>query len=168
MATCRFCGASIPDNAGFCPYCGAQAPLNNASNNDFAEDFASKLKQLNDTPYTTDNYSQEDINKNKIFAIISYIGILFIVPILGAPESEFAKFHANQGLVLFIITFVYELVYSAVSTVLLSISYALSFAVIAMGVLNLAFVALTLIGIFNAMNGRAKELPVIGGIKIIR
>ena len=46
----------------------------------------------------------EDIEKNKFYAILAYIGILFIVPLLAAPNSKFARYHANQGLVFFLAT----------------------------------------------------------------
>ena len=47
-----------------------------------------------------------DFEKNKIFAILAYLGILVLIPILAAKDSPFAKYHANQGLVLLIGSFV--------------------------------------------------------------
>jgi len=43
-----------------------------------------------------------DIEHNKIFAVLAYIGILFLVPLLAAPQSRFARYHTNQGIVLFL------------------------------------------------------------------
>ena len=40
-------------------------------------------------------------SNDKVFGILSYIGILWIVG-LAAGKTPFAKFHANQGLVLFL------------------------------------------------------------------
>ena len=45
----------------------------------------------------------ENTENLKILAAIGYLGILFLVPYLTNPKSEFAVFHANQGLLLFII-----------------------------------------------------------------
>ena len=42
----------------------------------------------------------DDAEKNKIFGILAYLGILCLVPIFAAKDSPFAKYHANQGLVL--------------------------------------------------------------------
>lgn len=42
----------------------------------------------------------EDSN-DKVYGILAYIGILVLVPLL-AGKTQFARFHANQGLVLFI------------------------------------------------------------------
>src|ERR1700754_1359030 len=47
-----------------------------------------------------------DVEKNKVFALLSYLGILWLVPLLAAKESPFCKFHCNQGIVLSIATFV--------------------------------------------------------------
>lgn len=43
-----------------------------------------------------------DIEANKNIAALSYVWILFLVPLLGKKHSKFAQFHAKQGLVLFI------------------------------------------------------------------
>lgn len=45
----------------------------------------------------------KDIQEGKIFAVIGYIGILCIVPLLLKKENKFAFYHGKQGLVLFII-----------------------------------------------------------------
>ena len=42
----------------------------------------------------------EDSN-DKVYGILAYLGILFLVPLL-AGKTQFARFHANQGVVLFI------------------------------------------------------------------
>lgn len=47
---------------------------------------------------TTSASSTSDQN-DKIFGVLAYIGILWLVPLLAAPKSKFAKYHANQGLV---------------------------------------------------------------------
>ena len=43
-----------------------------------------------------------DVEKNKVFGVLAYLGILFLVPLLAAKDSRFAMYHANQGLVLFL------------------------------------------------------------------
>ena len=42
-----------------------------------------------------------DAEQNSGVAALSYLWILFIVPLLGKRNSKFAQFHAKQGLVLF-------------------------------------------------------------------
>lgn len=47
-------------------------------------------------------FNTEDVQQNKVFGILAYIGILFLVPLLAARDSQYARFHTNQGIVLFI------------------------------------------------------------------
>lgn len=42
-----------------------------------------------------------DAQQNSGVAALSYLWILFIIPLLGKRNSKFAQFHAKQGLVLF-------------------------------------------------------------------
>lgn len=46
-----------------------------------------------------------DIEKNKHLAAMSYIWILFLLPLLGKRHSKFCQFHAKQGLILFLLSF---------------------------------------------------------------
>lgn len=42
-----------------------------------------------------------DAKQNSGIAALSYMWILFLVPLLGKRDSKFAQFHAKQGMVLF-------------------------------------------------------------------
>jgi uncharacterized membrane protein len=55
---------------------------------------------------TTKTSLDPDIEKNKTVAALSYFWILFLIPLLGKKHSKFCQFHAKQGLILFIISFV--------------------------------------------------------------
>lgn len=56
------------------------------------------MSNILNTPDTTASYSQQDIDQNKIMGILSYFGILVLIPIFAAKESPFARFHANRAL----------------------------------------------------------------------
>ncbi len=45
-------------------------------------------------------FDEKDIAENKYVAMLSYLGILCLVPLLVKKESPFAQFHARQGLVI--------------------------------------------------------------------
>ena len=109
----------------------------------------------------------EDSN-DKVYGILSYIGILVLVPLL-AGKSQFARFHANQGLVLFIADIVLGAVIGISVGVLSLIPFVgIVIGSILSGVLGLAIFILMIMGIVNAVNGEMKPLPVIGGIKLIK
>ena len=63
-------------------------------------DFVSKIQSINNTADTTADYTAEDIEQNKVMALLAYLGLLFLVPMFAAPNSKFARYHTNQGLVL--------------------------------------------------------------------
>ncbi len=44
-----------------------------------------------------------DVEENKLIAALSYVWILFLIPLLAKKSSKFTQFHAKQGLVLFVI-----------------------------------------------------------------
>lgn len=56
-------------------------------------------------------FDPKDVEENKYVAALSYIFILFLVPLLLKKESPFAQFHAKQGLVLSIAFFIGSFVF---------------------------------------------------------
>ena len=93
----------------------------------------------------------KDVEQNKALAAIGYLGILFLVPMLAAPKSPYAQFHAKQGMVLFI------------TALIMSVVMAIPILGWAIGGLGGIFViVLMIMGILNAVNGQEKPLPVIG------
>lgn len=120
-------------------------------------------------------FNTEDVNSNKVYGILAYIGILFLVPLLAAKDSQYAKFHANQGLVLFILDIILNIIGKILiafmkvgawtftgGLLLTTISGVISFAI---WIIILAYI---IIGIVNACSGEAKTLPIIGGITLIK
>lgn len=101
--------------------------------------------------------TKEDIEKNKVFGVLAYIGLLFLVPLLAAPDSKFAKFHANQGLTLFIV---------AIAVNVIWIVPILGWIVGFFG--WIAVLVLAIMGIINAANGKMEKLPIIGDIELIK
>lgn len=50
--------------------------------------------------------TNRDVEDNKVMAALSYIWILFLIPLLLKKDSKFCQFHAKQGLILFILSFI--------------------------------------------------------------
>ena len=174
MALCKNCGAQIEDNVKFCPQCGAtaenigvqqtQPQQNEAAQNNFSAKFAS----LNNTADTTAEFDANDVTQNKAMAILAYFGPLVLIPIFAAKGSKFARYHSNQGLLLLIACVAWSIVYSIINWIILAISWRLYFISSIIGVFSIVFIVLAVIGIVNAANGKAKELPVIGKYKILK
>ncbi len=98
-------------------------------------------------------FDSEDIAKNKVFAVLAYIWILFLIPLLAAKDSKFARFHAYQGVALFVTWVVVGVIDRLLPYSLSGIGWLLS----------VGLFVLMVIGIINAAQGRGRQLPVIGG-----
>ena len=175
MAYCGKCGTKVDEGVKFCPSCGnpmeAPAPEQQAQQtqqNTAQTDFSAKFANLNNTADTTAEFDQADIVSNKAMGILAYLGPLVFIPMFAAKGSKFARFHANQGLTLFIACGAWSIVYSILSWIILAISWRLYFISSIIGLCSLVFLVLAVLGIVNAANGRANELPVIGKFKFLK
>lgn len=114
-----------------------------------------------------DGFDMEDIEENKVMSGLSYI--LFFLPLLVCPNSKYGKFHANQSLVLLITAICGNIAISILTSIFTSISFALGLLTTFLGLIFGIIILVFLIwGLVNAFNGKAKELPVIGKVKIIK
>ena len=111
---------------------------------------------------------KEDIEKNSAYAVLGYFGILVLIPIIFAPNSKYARFHANQAVILFIINAVYLLVASGIIALLaLAGKAAAIIAGLIFALFSLVIFVMWAKGLSNAASGRAKKLPLIGEYEII-
>lgn len=91
------------------------------------------------------------VQKNTVMALLSYLGLLIIIPYLVAREDGFVRFHIQQGLVLLVI----ELIAWCVGFTFWPL----------MGLVQAVHIAtfiLAIIGIVNALQGKENELPLVG------
>lgn len=169
MSYCSKCGTPIAEGSKFCPSCGTPAGGTAApENRQHPTPSETKLSEALNTPDTTAAFTSADVEKNKAMGILSYFGILVLIPIFAARESPFARYHANQGLLLCIAALIYGVAYTVLSSLILAISWRLYFVVSLLGLAGIVFLVLAILGIINAANGRAKELPWIGRYRILK
>lgn len=136
MAYCAKCGKEVGDNEKFCPSCGATV-----NGGDRAGSSASSNEVL--------------------MGILSYLGLLALIPYLVKDQTKFVHSHAVRGMnlmLLEVIAWVAVGIFSWVP-VLDSILSAL---------VGLASFVLSLIGIINVANHDDKDLPFIGSVRLIK
>ncbi len=127
-------------------------------------------------PAIEEEPADPDVQRNKGVSILGYL--VFFVPLIAAPHSKFARFHANQGLLLFItwcvavagivilhVTWVVVSPHAEIMILWLLLGFICNVVPIALVVAPLVW---TLMGIVNAANGEVKELPLIGYWKLIK
>jgi uncharacterized membrane protein len=95
--------------------------------------------------------SQQDIDNNRFYAVMSYLWILCFVPLIWRRDSEFATYHAKQGVVLLIAEF-----FGMMTGWIPLVGFFLS------GFIGFILAIFTLFGIINAIDGKYWEMPVIG------
>ncbi len=123
--------------------------------------------------------SQQDPN-SKIYWILCYLGILWLVGLIADRENPKTRFHVNQGIILSILGAVLGVIYTLWRVVMNAI-FGLWFLGGLIGVhpigvaLNTAFeltvsaimIFYVIVGIRNAVNCREKTLPIIGKLFVI-
>lgn len=166
MAFCGNCGTKVEDGKKFCPECGtvmeAKAPQQQPQPQQQAPQQAQPQAQYQQSnakggaDYTA-QFAPADIEANKIMAVLAYI--LFLIPLLAAKESPYAKYHTNQGLLVCLAA----IAVSIVGSIIPILGW---FIILPVGSIIVA--VLGIIGIINAWKGTAKDLPIIGKIRIIK
>jgi uncharacterized membrane protein len=112
----------------------------------------------------------DDAEKNKIFGIVAYLSILWLVPLVVAKDSPFAKYHANQGFSLFILEVAVWIIEAVLSTIFYMILPGGGYGIISLvlGFVWLGVLVLVVMGIINAARGKCVPLPLIGGFKVLK
>jgi uncharacterized membrane protein len=85
----------------------------------------------------------KDIEENKLWALLGYLGILCLIPLLAKKDSKFAQFHAKQGLILLIGEFFVWIPFLG-------------------WMLGIVILVFWIIGIINVFSGKMKPLPIVG------
>lgn len=108
---------------------------------------------------------EKETERKVVFSLCYLWGILFFLPLILYKNDEEAKFRANEGLVILIVSIIGNAVFGILTAI--GGAVATVFGIIT-GVFNLGILILAVIGIINVINGDKKELPLLGKYKLIR
>ena len=170
MITCDKCGAQLSDGTKFCGVCGAQ--IAGAA----APQQPPQQQSYQQPPQPEGPYDEaRDAAENKTMGILAYVFPL--IPLLATPNSKFARYHANQGILLWLLGVAFNIVSWILNSIFYSIfwtSWSMRYSTYSMlrGFIWLIVWAIIIlfavIGIMNASKGEKKPLPIIGGITILK
>jgi len=96
---------------------------------------------------TKNTLSQDD----KIIAALSYVWLLFLIPMFLKKNNAFCQFHAKQGLILFLCSLVLYVV-GAIPV--------LGWLIAFVGWISVAI--FSILGIVNSLQGIKWEIPILG------
>lgn len=148
------------------------------------ENLGDKVKDtvdsIMDTTDNTTEFDEKDIEDNTFLAMLSYIGIFAFIPYFIHTDSKFVKYHAVRGINLLILEGIYTLLDGLLSMIKVSkvvIDYGSLVGTkmvtplwisLPMAIVGGILTVISIIGIINVCKGKAKELPLVGKIKIIK
>lgn len=135
-----------------------------------------KIKSLfTDLKDSTAEFTKEEIDAGKLMAILSYLGILCLIPYFAEKDNKYVRYHAIQGLNLFIIDLICSAVIAVVGVVATILFLIPILGWILGGLLYLVIFlipvgifALSIWGLVLVFQDQAKELPICNKVKIIK
>jgi len=147
----------------------------------FEEKAKETIDKIMDTEDNTKDYEKKDIESNKGLAMISYLGPLSLIPFLVSKDSKFVQYHAKQGLNLFIVEMLIA-IFSYFVTAIIQLPKMCNFGgvnyecgvytpwwlTLPVSLLETLTFILAIVGLVYACQGKAKEIPVLGKLKIIK
>jgi uncharacterized membrane protein len=149
--------------------------------NDYKEKATKTIEKIMDTEDKSKDFEKKDVESGKGMAALSYI--IAPIPYFVEKSNKFVKYHARQGMDLFVIWIGYVILYKIITSVIKVNGSCGSWLGIELGnycrvtpwwiVLPLSLVGLcisviALIGLINAVTGKAKELPIVNKFKIFK
>ena len=96
---------------------------------------------------TQEGFSKADILDGKMYAVLAYVSIFCIIPLIIKKNNPFVLSHGRQGLVIFV---------GEVATLVISIVFPWAFRPFLFILFGLSFW-----GMVMAIRGQSVELPVI-------
>ena len=160
MKICPNCGTEVEKK--FCPDCGTEyVEPEEVEAEPAAEEASYEVRQeIVPVPNTEREYNTKKSNGKfsaRSTGIVAYIGWIGLIIALILGDKEGAKFHLNQALVIYLASIV--------------ISIASGLLPILGGVVAFAGGIFTLVcwglGLYYAISGQEKEVPLIGQIKLL-
>jgi len=132
-----------------------------------------------------------EIEAGKGMAVLAYLGILALIPYFAEKKNQFVRYHAVQGINIMLIAVGYSIVIGIVLSILGSVIIGGCYTSVydyyltggsdcagkmaMLGIISfilwiptMIIGVLCIIGIVNAVQGKEKELPILGKIKIIK
>ena len=146
----------------------------------FKENIIETTNDIFSTNDSTSKFKKRDIKKNRGMALMCYIFVL--IPLFFEKKSEFVKYHVIQGFNLFCCFIIYTIFYGLImkfaryeikcvrngfvySCGKYSVHWIFELPLLLIGLILFAF---SVAGIINVINGKAKQLPIIGKFNVLK
>jgi uncharacterized membrane protein len=123
-------------------------------------------------------HSRQDVSEGAFLAAIGYFGVLCLIPLLLQPNNKYSRYHAKQGLVLFvaevvlgvggvILFWLTHLIFGLILIHIPVLGEFLNFIInvlvfwVFWGILGVGSFAFSVIGAYNAWGGNLWQMPLL-------
>lgn len=193
MAYCSNCGYKLNGKEKFCPSCGIKIAKKNGKISDNKEEekevekeeisiakIIDKIDEKLNIKDETSNFDEKDIKDNKVMGVLSYCSFLVLIPYFSNKDSKYVEYHASQGMNLLIVNIIFSILWGLLSLIKVD-KYVFNWGDFVavkrvtpwwintpMTFISLILVLIFIYAIVNVIMGKAKKLPIINKIKIIK
>lgn len=194
MKKCSKCNTEFDDKATFCSNCGiklkkvrkttkkSDEEKEDKNGKDFFNKIGNNIEKILDTEDTSKEYTDEDIDSYRGLAVLAYIGPLALIPYFKGKDHKYAYYHAVQGMNLLLIWVLYTVFAIAFYQIKVNKSCSYIFGKVIskcetvtpwwirlpFGIIGFSLIVLSIIGIIYALLGKAKKLPLVDKVNIIK
>ena len=128
--------------------------------------------------------TKQEIDQGKGMAVLSYFGILALIPYFSEKKNKFVRFHAIQGMNIMLVAIAYGVLSGIIQGIVTGITIgsctsswvglmncnttAIIITGWLFGLVGIGLGVLCIMGIVFAAQGQTKEVPILGKIKIIK
>lgn len=170
MKNCPNCNNQVSDDAMFCTNCGfsfqnanpqqqAQQPQPNAYQNNYAQPVAPVINPFDHT----DEFDQNDVHQNKLFALLCYafgiFGVLIALVAKISSNSSYLTFHIKQSLKI--------IVTSVILSFIALVLFWTCIVPVAAGVCTVIILVVDIICFVNTCLNKSVEVPIIRSLKFL-
>ena len=101
-------------------------------------------------------------NNTKLFSVLAYFSVLWLVGLLADPDNPKVRFHVNQGILLSIFSAAYSLAMTVLNAAFTYLPFLFIFTALLSVLGGAAVLALMVWGIVNAAQDKEEPLPILG------
>lgn len=120
------------------------------------------IKIINSVPDETNKFNESEIEDGKDMGVLCYI--MPLLPYFLNKKNNYVKYHSIIGMNLFIISIFYYIIFKMINP----ISNDIVIIQVIFSIIWLLLLILSCIGISNVCSGKARGLPLINKIQILK
>lgn len=137
-------------------------------------------KEVKEVKEKEPKYSKEEINDGKFMSVLAYLGILALIPYFAEKKNKYVRYHAIQGMNFMVVCVGYSILTSILSAIIKvnrcftywgyesCVKATPGWLSVILWLVGIPLTVFCIMGIVYACQGKTKELPLVGKVKIFK